>query len=117
MTHLTALEMAALDAICSQQSDGREALINQLATATVARRENSGVGFFTYLAVDRATSPVTSGGGVLGNVAATIEGFDQPMLLMLFMKNGYADMLEGATIDDSTVGIDLAALRFEIALA
>ena len=46
---------------------------------------------------------------------AKIEGFEGPLLLMLFMKDGYADMLEGATVQDSTVGLDLATRRFKIA--
>jgi hypothetical protein len=117
MLHLTALETAALEEICRQQIDGRRALERQLASATVARRENSGAGFFTYLAVDRAAAPVTNAKRVLGNAAATIEGFKQPLLLMLFMKDGYAEMLEGAAVDDSTVGIDLSKLRFKIAPA
>jgi hypothetical protein len=33
---------------------------------------------------------------------------------MLFMKDGYADFLEGATIEENTTGIDLATLRFKI---
>jgi hypothetical protein len=117
MLHLTALELAALEEICRQQTVGRRALESQLATATVARRENSGAGFFTYLAVDRAAPPVASVKPVLGNVAASIEGFKQPLLLMLFMKDGYAEMLEGAAVDDSTARVDLSTLRFKIAPA
>jgi hypothetical protein len=103
-----------LQAICRQERDAREALERQLATADVTSRKNSGAGFFTYIAVDRTASPVAQAGRVLGNVAATIKGFKQPVLLMLFMKDGYADLLEGAAVDDSTVGIDLSALEFEI---
>jgi hypothetical protein len=114
MLHLTPLEQAALKEICRQESDAREALERQLATATVTRRENSGAGFFTYLAVDRRIAPVSSSERVLGLVAATIDGFEQPILLMLFMKDGYADFLEGATVGDSTTGIDLSTLRFKI---
>jgi hypothetical protein len=114
MLHFTALERAALEEIWRQQIDGRQALESQLATATVTRRENSGVGFFTYLAVDRAAPPVANAERVLGNVAALIEGFKQPLLLMLFMNAGCAEMLEGAAIDDSTVGIDLSTLRFKL---
>jgi hypothetical protein len=33
---------------------------------------------------------------------------------MLFVTDGYADMLEGATVGDSTVGIDFANLKFVI---
>jgi len=83
-------------------------------TATVTRRENSGAGFFTYLAVDRTTAPVRNAKRVLGNVTASIEGFKQPLLMMLFMKDGYAEMLEAAAVDDSTVGIDPSTLRFKI---
>ena len=112
---LTALERAALDAICRQQ-DGpaRTALRRQLATARVANRENSGVGFFTALRIDPNTPPVPGGASVLGDVTATIDGFENPLLLLLFMTDGYADMLEGATVGDSTEGLDLAALRFRI---
>jgi hypothetical protein len=114
VTQFTALEWAALREICRQQGEKSAVLEAQLATAMVIRRENSGAGLFTYLSVDRTTAPVTDSDRVLGNVAATIEGFKQPLLLMLFMKDGYADMLEGATIEDSTVAIDLASLRFRI---
>jgi hypothetical protein len=110
----TPLERAALEAICRTHPDVREALEAQLATAAVIGRENSGAGFFTYLAVDRSTAPIQSSERVLGGVSASIEGFKQRLLLLLFTKDGYADMLEGATIDDSTVGLDLAAVRFQI---
>jgi hypothetical protein len=36
---------------------------------------------------------------------------------MLFMKDGYAEMLEGAAVDDSTLGVDLSTLQFKIAPA
>jgi hypothetical protein len=81
----------------------------------VTRRENTGAGFFTYFAVDRNGPPLTSRRRVLGNVAATIVGFERPLLLALFMnKDGYAHMLEATAAGDSTVGIDLSALRFKI---
>jgi hypothetical protein len=115
MLHFTALERAALEEICKQQADERGALESQLATATVTRRENTGAGFFTYFAVDRNGPPLTSRWRVLGNVAATIVGFERPLLLALFMnKDGYAHMLEATAAGDSTVGIDLSALRFKI---
>jgi hypothetical protein len=112
--YLTPLERAALKRISSNYPDALEALEAQLATATVERRENSGVGFFTYLAVDRSTQPITSSKTVFGNVAASIKGFKQPMLLLLFTKQGYAFLLEGATIDESTVGLELTSLQFTI---
>jgi hypothetical protein len=110
----TPLERAALERICIKHPDVCEALQAQLATATVIRRENSGAGLFTYLAVDRSTQPIAGAKPVLGNVTALIEGFKQQMVLLLFTKEGYADMLEGATIEDSTSGLDFASLQFTI---
>lgn len=115
MLHLTALERAALEEICRQQIEGQSALRSQLAEVTVVQRENSGTGFFTYLSVDKAAPPVTNAERVLGNVAASVEGFKQPLLLLLFMKDGYMDMLEGAALDDSTTEIDLSTVRFKVA--
>jgi len=112
--HFTPLERAVLKEIC-KQSDEREALERQLATARVTRRKNTGDGFFTYFVVDRNGAPLTSRWRVLGNVAASIEGFERPLLLALFMnKDGYADMLEATAVGDSTVGIDLSVVRFTI---
>jgi hypothetical protein len=114
MPHFTTLEQAALDEICKHAHE-RPALEGQLATAKVSRRKNSGIGFITYFEVDRNGPPLTGKWRVLGNVAATIEGFERPLLVALFMsKDGYADMLEATTAGDSTIGIDLSALRFEI---
>jgi hypothetical protein len=51
----------------------------------------------------------------LGNVVATIVGFERPLLLALFQhKDGYAHMLEATAAGDSTVGIDLSTLQFTI---
>lgn len=115
MLHFNALERAVLEDICRQQADERGVLESQLATATVTRRENTGDGFFTYFAVDRSGPPLTSRWRVVGNVAAAIVGFERPLLIALFMdKDGYAHMLEATAAGDSTVGIDLSTLQFNI---
>jgi hypothetical protein len=111
---LTALESAALREICRQEANWREILERQVATATVLGRKNSGAGFFTSFSIDRTTLPVTDGRRVIGNVAAALEGFQDPLLLMLFMNDGYADFLEGAAVRDSTLGIDLATIAFKV---
>jgi hypothetical protein len=114
MLQFTALERAVLEEIC-KQADDREALERQLATASVTRRENTGDGFFTYFAVDRNSPALRGRWRVVGNVAATIEGFERPLLLALFMnKDGYADMLEATTAGDSTDGIDLSTVPFKL---
>ncbi len=114
MLHFTALERAVLEEICSEQAAERGVLEGQLATATVTRRENTGDGFFTYFAVDRNGPPLTRRGGVLGTVAPPIVGFERPFFITLFLKDGYASMLEATTWGESTVGIDLSTLRIKI---
>jgi hypothetical protein len=112
---LTALERSVLEEISQQQpADQRGVLVSQLASARVTRRENTGAGFFTYLAVDRNGPPLTSRWRVAGNVVATIVGFERPILIALFMKDGYASMLEATTSGESTAGIDLSTIRFKI---
>jgi hypothetical protein len=114
MLHFTALERAVLEEIRKEANEG-EAIKRQLATARVARRENTGDGFFTYFAVDRSVPALTSRRAILGNVVVTIEGFENPLLIALFMnKDGYADMLEATAAGDSTVGIDLSTVPFKI---
>jgi len=57
----TPLERAVLGAICEMHPEDRVALEAQLSTATFDRREKDGYGFFTYFAVDRASTPSIGG--------------------------------------------------------
>ncbi len=66
------------------------------------------------MSVDPATGPIARIERVLGNVTAQIEGFNAPLILLLFMKDGYVHFLEGATCADTTVGIDLTNVVFAI---
>ena len=84
MSQFTQLEQAVLNEICKHSRE-RPALEGQLATASVSSRKNAGDGFFTYFAVDENCPPL-AGWLVLGNVTATIEGFERPLLIALFMS-------------------------------
>lgn len=114
MLQLTNLEKAVLRQICGQYPAQGAILEAQIASATVLSRENSGAGFFTNMAVDRSKAPALAGEGVLGNVWVQIDDFNQPMIFLLFLEDGYADCLEGATVDDNTEGVDFAAVTFSI---
>jgi hypothetical protein len=115
MLDFTALERAVMEDICRQQADERGVLESQLATATVTHRRNTGEGFFTYFAVDRNGPPLAGRWRVLGNVAAAIVGFERPLLIALFSdKDGYAHMIEATVAGDSTVGIDLSTVQFNL---
>lgn len=82
--------------------------------ASVVSRKNTGAGFYTKLKVKQVSKPIEA--KVIGNVCADIEGFDQPMLFLLFLRDGVIHQMEGATIDDSMVDIDFSKARFLIRL-
>ena len=60
------------------------------------------------------TTTLTGGSRSIGNVFAKIDGMQNPMTFLLFMKNGLIDTLEGAAIDEGTANIDFSIARFEI---
>ena len=110
----TTLERAALAAICDMYSEDRAALEAQLSTATLLSRENTGAGFYTRFTVDRASTIATGGMRLRNGPAAKIDGLEQGMGFILWMKEGYADCLEGYSYSESTTGIDFEAAGFEI---
>lgn len=56
MEEFTYLERSAMEMILQGESSVLEELRRQWTHATIVRRELTGCGFFTYLAVDRADS-------------------------------------------------------------
>jgi hypothetical protein len=115
MTALTELEVAALQAIFSETPELAPALGQQLEASVVTKRENSGGGFFTRIAVADDASVVICP-SVLGEAThARIVGLEHGFGFVLFMKKGKLHMLEGfAYGPECTHDLDLAALRFEM---
>ena len=112
MKGFTKLEEAVLLTICGRSSDDQAVLDSQLETASVRNRNNTGAGFYTHFDVSKKTLPLHQ--NLLDDVWASVKGFAQPMGFILWLKGGYADHLEGFTIADSTAGLDLSALTFEV---
>src|SRR5260370_41816620 len=110
----TALERTVLAAICEMHSADRVALEVQLSTATFLSRENTGGGFFTCFAVDRASSDAIGGRRLRDGPAIRIDGLEHGMGFILWLKEGYADCLEGYSYAESTTGLALEAVGFEI---
>jgi len=115
MTAFTDLELAALHSIFSETPDLIVDLEQQLASASVTKRENSGGGFFTDIAVSDDV-PSANSPKVLGyETSARVEGLEQGLGFVLFMENGRLHMLEGyAWGPESTAALDLTDLTFEI---
>jgi hypothetical protein len=110
---LNELEKAVLEQMLRQASGNLLPLLTeQIEGASVVGRKNTGAGFFSALKVEQVSKPIEA--KVIQDVWADIEGFDQPMLFLLFLRDGVIHTLEGATIDDSTVDIDFSNVRFVI---
>jgi hypothetical protein len=110
----TPIERAVLAAICDMYSVDREALEAQLSTATLISRENTGAGFFTHFAVDHSASVAIGGQRSRNGPEAKIAGLEHGMGFILWLKEGYADCLEGYCYAGSTTGIALETIEFEI---
>lgn len=111
MLSLSDLERAALAAIADQNPDQSQALREQIASATVAARENTGAGFYTRLAV-AGGSKMSAAASPLGDVGVEIEGLEHGMGFLLWIRDGVAETLEGYTHAGSLSDLDLTTLRF-----
>ena len=111
----TLLEQALLQAICEGYPADRTALEAQLSTAAFGRRENTGCGFFTHFTVDRSSSTPLTGERLRNGHPARVDGMTYGLGFILWLEDGYANCLEGYCFgDDSTSGVPLDDLRFEI---
>ena len=114
---LTPLEHAVLAFIADTSAEEGTALRAQLAAARLRKRENTGSGFFTYFDIDRTAAPVGGGKprGMRDGPHATVRGASHGMGFILWLKDGYADCLEGYCngVDD-TKGWDLENLSFAL---
>lgn len=111
---LTPIERAVLRAICERHLTDRTALEAQLSTAVVLSRKNTGAGFYSYFTVERASSPAISGERLRKGPAARVVGLEHGMGFILWLKDGYADCLEGYCYDENTTGIAFEQVGFEI---
>lgn len=110
----TPLERAVLGAISTMHSEDRVALETQFSTANVRNRENTGAGFFTYFEVARTTGAAVGGARLRAGPMVRIEKLEHGMGFILWLKDGYAHCLEGYSYAESTTGIALEAVGFEI---
>lgn len=115
MSNFTNLELAVLRAIFIETPQYEDGLAVQLAKASVTDRENSGGGFFTTISVATAIPRVASP-QVLGHkVYANVEGLAYGMGFVLFMEDGYLNLLEGYAFGpENTDSLNLETVSFSI---
>jgi hypothetical protein len=98
---LTDLERAAMEMMLEGESSVLEALRRQWTHATISRRELTGCGFFTYLAVARAVSePTMPRRLVISGPHGEIPGLAHGVGFVLFVEEGYLSFLEGFSYDE-----------------
>jgi hypothetical protein len=97
----TQLESAVLDLLLDKQGEPYDTIRLQLAHATVTKREFSGVGFFTDIAVP-ADAPVRRdlADMTLGDVSAQMASLRHGTGFVLFVCGGTVTLLEGYTYDE-----------------
>jgi hypothetical protein len=91
-----------LEAVAAQHPAERSQLLGQFRSACVTSRRNSGAGFFTDFHVDWRQAAPVSMPGPIGHVWGVVVGFESSMVFLVFMRDGYAHMLEGALCGDGT---------------
>lgn len=98
---LNEMEKRALEMLLAGEDDRLAVLRSQLKAALVARRELSGVGFFTYLSVPphlpRVQGPKRL---VIDDLYSEVAGLQHPAGFLLFVTDGTLDVLECFTVDD-----------------
>jgi hypothetical protein len=101
-TELSEFERAALDKLLDGDDAVLSALREQLRTCCVRKREMTGCGFFTELDVDRALAGAPTNVEKLrvGDVEACVAGLEHGAGFVLFVRDGYLDMLEGYSFDE-----------------
>lgn len=98
---LTDLERAAMEMMLEGESSVLEELRRQWPHSTISRRELTGCGFFTYLAVDRAVcAPTTPLRLVIAGPHGEISGLAHGVGFMLIVEEGYLSFLEGFSYDE-----------------
>ncbi len=81
-------------------------MLEQFHAGEVSGRRNSGTGFFTDFTVAAGMARPLSAASPIGNVWADVEGVRYPMTFLVFLRNGYAALLEGAAVDADTSSVD-----------
>lgn len=111
---LNDLERATLDRMVRQyKQDGSAAsIVEQIEHVKVKSRENTGCGFYTILEASPFDSPIPD--EIVAGVFADICGLRNPLALVLYIRDGFVHLLEGAATDESTENLDFSQAGFKI---
>jgi hypothetical protein len=99
---LTELEASVVAKLLDGDHPALAALREQVRGVRVIRREFTGSGFHTFLAVapGAEAAPVARPKAWVGDVLAAIDGLEEGAGFVLFVHDGQLDHLEGYTFDE-----------------
>jgi hypothetical protein len=99
---LSRLEKEALAMLASGDDPRFAVLRQQLTVCEVVRREFTGVGFFTHLAVPPSAPrlPIGADKASIGGVNAEVPNMQRGIGFVLFITDGVLDTLEAFTYDE-----------------
>jgi hypothetical protein len=113
MTALSPLEFAVGSAIAAQpECHDEAALVAQLRSAHVTLREFTGFGFFTEFEVDKSLSKTEAHQSPFGRLHAEVGPDGYLMGFMVYLKDGFAEMIEGYSYGDGYGDLDLLTADF-----
>jgi hypothetical protein len=108
-----ALEIAVLNTLIGKV-ENNSALILQKENSCVMRRDNTGAGFYAYIDVDKDKSPAFYERRDISGAWAIIDGLNNPMVFVVFLKDGYLHFIEGASVEEDTSRVDFSKCRFNV---
>ena len=98
---LTPLERAVVHTMLDKQGEPFDTIRQQLAHASVTKREFTGVGFFTEFALPADVSVSRDlPDETIGGVGASFPSVQHGAGFLLFIRSGVVTMLEGFTYAD-----------------
>jgi hypothetical protein len=101
MASFTALERAVVEMLLAGDLPALYALRAQFTASRVAKREFTGVGFFTDFDVPASAPQVSANRSLeIGDVEASISGLQHGAGFVLFVRGGVLHTLEGYTYDE-----------------
>ena len=105
------LEIAALQRIAEEHPGATLTLMRWIRSCSVSRRENTGGGFFTSLALQGESHSALSLRSPLGDAWVQVEGLRYGICCLLFLTDGYPTLLEGYSV----AGEDTSQINFNLA--
>lgn len=114
MRSLWPIERKILELTAAEYPASGEILRRQIEGVQVVSFENSGVGFFSNLAVS-ADAPLLAETSPLSGAHGDMVGIEHGMGFIVFLKEGRISMIEGyCNGDASTQDIDFSGSTFEL---